>query len=45
MRFQVSLLPDCLDGYVSEGKPVRVVEVFVDAFALERVGFAGRIRQ
>jgi len=29
-RQQVTLLPECLDDYVAEDNPVRVVEVFVD---------------
>ena len=29
-RTQITLLPECLDDYVGEDNPVRVVEVFVD---------------
>ena len=35
------LLPDCLDDYVAEDNPVRVVDVFVDEFDLPTLGFAG----
>jgi transposase len=28
-RAQITLLPECLDDYVAEDNPVRVVEVFV----------------
>ena len=30
-RSQISLLPECLDDYVTEENPVRVVEALVDA--------------
>jgi transposase len=29
-RSQSTLLPECLDDYVTEDNPVRVVDVFVD---------------
>ncbi len=40
-RAQMSLLPECLDDYVAEDNPVRVVEAFVDALDLEKLGFSG----
>ena len=40
-RRQVTLLPPCLDDYVTEENPVRVVEVFVDELDLGTLGFAG----
>ena len=40
-RRQVTLLPPCLDDYVTEENPVRVVEVFVDELDLGALGFAG----
>ncbi|MCH9669969.1 MAG: IS5/IS1182 family transposase, partial [Gammaproteobacteria bacterium] len=40
-RSQMSLLPECLDAYVSEDNPVRVVEAFVDTLDLEKLGFSG----
>ena len=40
-RRQVSLLPDCLDDYVTEDNPVRVIDVFLDELDLETLGFAG----
>jgi transposase len=40
-RRQSTLLPDCLDDYVTENNPVRVVEVFIDALDLSALGFAG----
>ena len=35
------LLPDCLDDYVAEDNPVRVVDVFVDELELAAHGFTG----
>jgi transposase len=40
-RTQIALLPECLDDYVAEDNPVRVVEVFVDELDLASVGFEG----
>lgn len=40
-RTQVMLLPECLDDYVVETNPVRVVDVFVDELDLGKLGFAG----
>jgi transposase len=38
-RYQTFLLPECLDDYVSEDNPVRVVEAFVDELDLGALGF------
>jgi transposase len=40
-RSQVTLLPECLDDYLDEDNPVRVVDVFVDGLSLEELGFEG----
>ncbi|GAU85921.1 mobile element protein [Bosea sp. BIWAKO-01] len=40
-RLQRLLLPDCLEDYVSEDNPVRVVDVFIDELDLGTMGFAG----
>ena len=40
-RRQVTLLPPCLDDYVTEENPVRVVEAFIDELDLGALGFAG----
>ncbi|WP_146050811.1 transposase, partial [Pseudomonas syringae] len=40
-RTQVTLLPECLDDYVAEENPVRVVDVFVDELDLCALGFEG----
>jgi len=38
-RSQVTLLPECLDDYIDEDNPVRVVDVFVDELDLTELGF------
>src|SRR6202049_4530540 len=40
-RQQTTLLPECLDDWVGESKPVRAVDVFVDALELRDLGFDG----
>jgi transposase len=40
-RTQGILLPECLDDYVAEANPVRVVDVFVDELDLGKLGFQG----
>jgi transposase len=40
-RSQVTLLPECLDDYIAEDNPVRVVEAFVEELDLRDLGFAG----
>jgi transposase len=42
-RRQATLLPDCLDDYVTENNPVRVIEVFIDELDLGAMGFAGML--
>ncbi len=44
-RTQMSLIPECLDDYISEDNPVRVVEAFIDGIDLGRLGFAGIVPQ
>ncbi len=39
-RTQVTLLPECLDDYIAEDNPVRVVGAFVEELDLEVLGFA-----
>ncbi len=36
-RNQSTLLPDCLDDYITEENPVRVVDVFLDSLNLNAV--------
>ena len=38
-RSQSTLLPECLDDWVEESNPVRVVDAFVDALILAELGF------
>src|ERR671911_2401152 len=40
-RRQTTLLPDCVDDYVSEENPVRAIEAFVEALDLAALGFEG----
>jgi transposase len=40
-RTQVILLPECLEDYIGEDNPVRVIDVFIDELDLRRLGFAG----
>lgn len=39
-RSQPTLLPSCLDDYVGEDNPARVIDVFVDELDLGELGFA-----
>jgi transposase len=40
-RSQATLFPECLDDWVDEDNPVRVVDAFVDATDLAELGFEG----
>ena len=40
-RRQRLLLPDCIDDYVDEDSPVRVVDMFIDELNLGELGFEG----
>jgi transposase len=40
-RGQSTLLPECLDDWVDESNPVRVIDAFVDALDLASLGFDG----
>jgi len=42
-RTQSTLLPECLDDYVGDDNPVRVVDVFVEQLDLVALGFDGAI--
>jgi transposase len=42
-RSQLILLPECLDDYVGEENPVRIVDAFIDELDLAVLGFAGVI--
>jgi len=40
-RQQVALMPECLDDYVAEDNPVRVIDAFVGELDLADLGFEG----
>src|SRR5215213_6285670 len=40
-RMQQALLPHCLEDYVDEENPVRVIEAFIDELDLAALGFSG----
>lgn len=40
-RSQVTLLPQCLDDFIAEDNPVRVVDAFVEELDLRGLGFDG----
>ena len=40
-RGQSTLLPECLEDWIDEDNPVRVIDAFVDALSLAELGFEG----
>ena len=40
-RLQAVLLPECLDDFIAEDNPVRIVDAFVGELDLMDLGFAG----
>ena len=40
-RKQVALLPECVDDYIGQDNPVRVIDAFVDELNLAELGFNG----
>ena len=38
-RGQTTLLPECLDDFIDESNPVRVIDAFADALDLAELGF------
>jgi transposase len=40
-RKQSTLFPECLDDWIEEDNPVRVIDAFVDRLALAELGFEG----
>ncbi len=40
-RGQSMLFPECLDDFIAESNPVRVIDAFVDALDLAALGFEG----
>lgn len=39
-REQITFLPDCIEDYISEDNPVRVIDAFVDSLNLLSLGFS-----
>lgn len=37
-REQMTLLPDCIEDYIGEDNPVRVIDAFVDGLNLDALG-------
>ena len=44
-RGQLTLFPECLDEWIDENNPVRVIDAFVEALDLGELGFAGLSRR
>ena len=40
-RGQITLFPDCLEDWICEDNPVRVIDVFVDGLDLAALRFGG----
>jgi len=40
-RGQSTLFPECLEDWIDEDNPVRVIDVFVDELDLAELGFSG----
>ena len=40
-RNQTTLLPECLDDFIADDNPIRVVDAFVDELDLASLGFEG----
>jgi transposase len=44
-RGQSTLFLECLEDWIDEDNPVRVIDVFVEELDLGELGFAGSIRK
>jgi transposase len=40
-RKQATLLPECLDDFIAEDNPIRIVDAFVEELNLASLGFEG----
>ena len=38
-RYQINLLPECIDDYISDDNPVRVIDEYIKQLDLEKLGF------
>ena len=41
-RSQITLFPECLEDWIDDDNPVRVIDVFVDELDLAVLGFSDR---
>ena len=44
-RGQATLFPECLEDWIDEDNPVRVIDAFVDKLDLSRLGFDGVVAE
>ena len=44
-RGQAMLFPECLEDWIDDDNPIRVVDAFVDKLDLSRVGFDGVVAE
>ena len=44
-RGQATLFPECLEDWIDEDNPIRLVDAFVDKLDLSRVGFDGVVAE
>jgi len=44
-RGQSMLFPECLEDWIDEDNPVRVIDIFVDELDLGELGFSGVVRR
>jgi transposase len=40
-RSQMTLFPECLDDWIDEDNPIRVIDAFVESIELGELGFDG----
>jgi len=45
VRNQTTLFPECLDDWIDEGNPVRVIDALVDSIDLGELGFDGVVAE
>ena len=38
-RHQISIFPECIEDYIDENSPVRVIDAFVESLDLLQLGF------
>jgi transposase len=40
-RQQVTLMPECLDDFIADDNPVRLIDAFIGELGLTKLGFEG----